>query len=50
MPIDGVELVGELYGEASSPQPGVLLIHGGAGLDEHAREQAQRFASVSPAN
>ncbi|MFG1626704.1 dienelactone hydrolase family protein [Kribbella sp. NPDC049227] len=44
-PQDGVELVGELYGVASSPQPGLLLIHGGAGLDEHAREQAQRFAS-----
>jgi dienelactone hydrolase len=25
------------------PQPGILLIHGGGGLDEHAREQARRY-------
>src|SRR5215469_5931515 len=28
------------------PLPGVLLIHGGAGLDEHARDQARRYASL----
>ena len=26
------------------PRPGILLIHGGAGLDAHAREQACRYA------
>jgi dienelactone hydrolase len=25
-------------------RPGILLIHGGAGLDEHARDQARRYA------
>jgi dienelactone hydrolase len=29
-----------------SPRPGILLIHGGAGLDAHAREQARRYAAV----
>jgi dienelactone hydrolase len=28
------------------PAPGVLLIHGGAGLDAHAREQACRYAAL----
>jgi dienelactone hydrolase len=28
------------------PQPGILLIHGGAGLDEHARDQARRYAEL----
>lgn len=28
------------------PLPGILLIHGGAGLDEHAREQAARYAAL----
>src|SRR5882724_7416665 len=28
------------------PQPGILLIHGGAGLDAHAREQARRYAAL----
>jgi dienelactone hydrolase len=28
------------------PQPGTLLIHGGAGLDAHAREQARRYAAL----
>jgi dienelactone hydrolase len=27
-------------------RPGVLVIHGGAGLDEHAKEQAKRFANL----
>ncbi|MBV9379587.1 MAG: dienelactone hydrolase family protein [Streptosporangiaceae bacterium] len=27
-------------------RPGILLIHGGAGLDEHAREQARRYAAL----
>ncbi|MCD0482366.1 dienelactone hydrolase family protein [Streptacidiphilus sp. ASG 303] len=28
------------------PRPGILLVHGGAGLDDHAREQAQRWAAL----
>jgi dienelactone hydrolase len=28
------------------PRPGVLLVHGGAGLDNHAREQARRYAAL----
>ena len=28
------------------PRPGILLIHGGAGLDAHAREQATRYAGL----
>ena len=28
------------------PQPGLLLVHGGAGLDEHARGQARRYAAL----
>jgi dienelactone hydrolase len=29
-----------------SPKPGILLIHGGAGLDQHARDQARRCAEL----
>jgi dienelactone hydrolase len=28
------------------PRPGILVIHGGAGLDAHAREQACRYAAL----
>jgi dienelactone hydrolase len=28
------------------PAPGILLVHGGAGLDDHAREQAHRYAGL----
>jgi dienelactone hydrolase len=28
------------------PAPGILLIHGGAGLDDHARQQARRYAAL----
>jgi dienelactone hydrolase len=28
------------------PQPGILLVHGGAGLDAHARDQACRYAAL----
>jgi dienelactone hydrolase len=28
------------------PMPGILLIHGGGGLDEHARDQARRYAGL----
>lgn len=29
-----------------TPRPGILLIHGGAGLDDHARDQARRYAEL----
>jgi dienelactone hydrolase len=29
-----------------APSPGMLLIHGGAGLDAHARDQARRYAQL----
>lgn len=35
---------GSLYGRSPAPA-GILLIHGGAGLDDHAREQAARWAT-----
>ena len=43
-----VRLTGLLcWNEAQNgPSPGILLIHGGAGLDEHARGQAHRYAEV----
>jgi dienelactone hydrolase len=28
------------------PRPGILLVHGGAGLDDHAKAQARRYASL----
>src|SRR2546429_3354623 len=30
---------------ARRPLPGLLLVHGGAGLDDHAKGQAQRYAA-----
>jgi dienelactone hydrolase len=30
---------------AGQPRPGLLLVHGGAGLDDHARGQARRYAA-----
>jgi dienelactone hydrolase len=40
-------LTGELYWETGgAPRPGILLIHGGAGLDDHARGQARRYAAL----
>jgi dienelactone hydrolase len=30
---------------AGQPLPGLLLVHGGAGLDDHAKGQAQRYAA-----
>ena len=32
--------------DRSDQRPGVLVIHGGAGLDDHAREQAHRYAEL----
>src|SRR5579859_2600900 len=31
---------------ADGPRPGLLLIHGGAGLDDHARGQAVRYSEL----
>ena len=44
----GLPLAGLLcWDEAQDgPRPGILLIHGGAGLDAHAREQARRYAAL----
>jgi dienelactone hydrolase len=40
-------LTGILYRNgAQAGGPGILLIHGGAGLDEHARDQARRYAEL----
>lgn len=42
-----LSLTGALYwDEQRVPAPGLLLIHGGAGLDEHARDQARRYAEL----
>lgn len=44
----GASLNGELYWDEAQPgpRPGVLVIHGGAGLDDHARDQARRYAEL----
>jgi dienelactone hydrolase len=44
----GTRLTGVLYLDETMPgaRPGIVLIHGGAGLDEHAREQACRYAAL----
>jgi dienelactone hydrolase len=44
----GLPLAGLLcWDEAQDgPRPGILLIHGGAGLDAHAREQGRRYAAL----
>lgn len=39
-------LNGTLYQGGTGRCPGILLVHGGAGLDEHAREQARRYAAL----
>jgi len=45
---DGTRLTGMLYSDEArhEKRPGILLIHGGAGLDAHAREQAQCWAAL----
>jgi dienelactone hydrolase len=47
-PDRGTPLTGVLCRDesAAAARPGILLIHGGAGLDEHAREQARRYAAL----
>jgi dienelactone hydrolase len=44
---DGTPLTGVLYRDEAqrADRPGILLVHGGAGLDAHAREQAERWAA-----
>jgi dienelactone hydrolase len=43
----GTPLTGFLcWDQADLPRPGILLIHGGAGLDDHARRQARRYARL----
>jgi dienelactone hydrolase len=39
-------LTGEIYVAGPDPRPAVLLIHGGAGLDGHARDQSKRYAAT----
>jgi dienelactone hydrolase len=40
-------LTGDLVWDTDGgPRPGILLIHGGAGLDDHARGQASRYAAL----
>lgn len=41
-------LTGVLYGPSPAPS-GILVIHGGAGLDDHARAQAERWARLGHA-
>jgi dienelactone hydrolase len=41
-------LAGELFTDEtmSERRPGLMLVHGGAGLDDHARQQARRYAEL----
>lgn len=43
---DGLQLTGQLVSDNKNPAPGLLLIHGGGGLDDHARTQARRYAKL----
>src|SRR5262245_59970941 len=46
---DGEETLNGLFAwdaARSGRRPGVLVIHGGAGLDDHARGRARRFADA----
>jgi dienelactone hydrolase len=43
LPLTGLLCWDDAHG---GPRPGILLIHGGAGLDVHAREQARRYAGI----
>jgi dienelactone hydrolase len=44
----GTPLTGVLCrdGNRTESRPAILLVHGGAGLDEHARDQARRYAAL----
>jgi dienelactone hydrolase len=43
-----LELTGFLVHDdsRSDPRPGILLVHGGAGLDDHSKDQARRYAEL----
>lgn len=43
-----IQLTGVLHWDEAQegPRPGILLVHGGAGLDGHAREQSHRYAEL----
>lgn len=41
-----VRLHGVLHTRATRPGPGILVVHGGAGLDDHALDQAGRYAEL----
>lgn len=45
-----IELTGEFFFDTAEPmsarRPRVMLVHGGAGLDDHARHQARRYAEL----
>lgn len=43
---DDLELTGYLHHNDGPPRPGMLLVHGGAGLDQHSRGQADRYAAL----
>lgn len=45
---DGAALPGVLMWDATRPgrRPGILVVHGGAGLDDHARGRARQFAEL----
>jgi dienelactone hydrolase len=45
---EGTALTGVLCRDEAlpGPRPGILLVHGGAGLDGHARGQARRYAAL----
>ncbi len=42
------ELTGQFVWDdgSSAPRPGILVVHGGAGLDEHAKGRAKRLAAL----
>jgi dienelactone hydrolase len=41
------ELAGVLVsGDGDTPRPGMLVVHGGAGLDEHAKRRPRQFAEL----
>jgi dienelactone hydrolase len=44
----GTPLSGVLYRDDArpAPRPGIVLVHGGAGLDDHAKGQAARYAGL----
>ena len=45
---EGTPLTGVLFRDEAvpGPRPGILLVHGGAGIDGHARAQARRYAAL----